>query len=442
MTHPHQPDLDDKTANTLVADWRLIPLHEYKRPAEPAHETVRSGLHQLWNYLYRQVQESRLFADAEPEEERAAPELQTAPQGLLDRIAPTPKWQEYGTIAIEQALQSWHEQPEEAGLQALVGAPYSGLSEMAIGWSKAHDYALIKPPTPTQILNNDARWLQQWQQNEAERLVLPCLERCYLRHHNGLDLLRRLLDWLWETETPSLLVADSWAWSFLKQVYHIDALCPYPQTLAPLEPEAVVAWFYALAHYEQQHRFVFRQANNGYRVLLPATNRMENEQADESPETDEKNQDDDYSEEFIRYLAARSRGIPGVAWSLWRHSLQIAADEAVRQDVQDKAAADEGVTIWVTPWAELTLPTVPSHLDEDETFILHTLLLHNGLDEAVLAMLLPTSPVRVLRALHHLQSLHLITANVDEGKRWTVTPLAYGAVRAYLSSEGYLVDEL
>ena len=424
--------LGEQTSPTVVAApslWRLIPVHEYKSPAEPTSETLRSTIRDFRTWLREAVGKSSAGAST-----NAAPKLRTAPPGLLSWIAPSPTW-EHEIDALDATLEPWYkDEPRTAGIQYLVGAPYSNLANIAVEWGKSHDFAIIKPPTQAQILNNDSDWMKQWQYNKAERLILPHLEQCYLRHHNGLDLVRRLLDWLWQAEVPCLIVTDSWAWTYLKRLHHLDALCHQPFTLAPLDAYALDRWFFTLANRDRPKHFIFRQEKDGHRVLryTPAKN-VATATTTAVSDTQEK------PSEFIRYLAARSRGISGVAWTIWRHTLQIAADEDTEKDLQEKAADDKGITIWVTAWEELELPTLSAGLNGAEAFILHSLLLHNGLREEILPLLLPCSAAVIMQAIKRLQATGIISA---EDRTWQVTPLAYAAVRAYLRSEGYLVDEL
>lgn len=396
--------------------WRFIPLHDFDAPPEPPGETVRSTLISLWERLNERARNSE-------NEEAEHEELQSVPPGLLGWIAPEPNWQEQCTAAIDDALEHWLQtEDEEAGQKMLVAAPHSNVADMAIQWSRAHEYAVIKPPTPTQILENDPQWMEQWTHNKASRLVFPWLERCYLRHHNGLDLARRLLDWLWATKKPCLLVSDSWAWCYLSRIYPLDVITPHPLTLAPLKAQLLNYWFAALARRDQRDHFIFRQEDNGEAIV-----RSQEKETTESPHS------------YLRHLAARSRGIPGVAWAIWRHSLQINDEHAIKEQVREKAAVDQGVTIWITPWDKLNLPDVNNKVSGDESFVLHSLLLHNGLPEELIPQLLPLSPARTLQALRHLQFLGL----VERGRHgWQVAPLAYPSVRSHLRTEGYLTDEL
>lgn len=408
--------------------WQLVPLHDYKPPSEPAGETVRSTLHALWERLYARTQEEDAHA-VDPDKST----LDAVPQGVLERIAPAPAWNGSPTAALDQALESWLDaEREKGGVQMLVAAPYSGMADMVIHWSRMHEYAVIKPPTPKQILENSEEWMSQWKQNEAPGLVFPWLERCYLRHHDGLDLVRRLLDWLWDAKRPCLLVSDSWAWCYLKRVHPLDAFPGYPLTLAALDAAALNGWLYRLANPDGPERFVFRQEDNGKRVI--------EQLSEDAHGNHQETQQNGEVSPYLRHLAARSRGIPGIAWGIWRSSLRIRAEEEVEQKVKaERQLTEQSATIWVTPWDDLDLPDVSTAINGDHSFILHTLLLHNGLSEELLPKLLPISPARALRALRYLQT-HKLVAVGKNG--WQVTPTAYPAVRTHLRTEGYMVDEL
>ena len=424
MTSSQQDTVTVHQDNRL---WRFIALSDYDPPNEPAGETVRNTLHNLWERLYVRTHEDNVQDELEQDT------LHAVPSGLLEWIAPAPTWEEHCIEAVDKALYTWLETDhDQAGIQLFVAPPYSNISEITINWSRVHEYAIIKPPTPTQILTNDPDWMKQWQQNKASRLVLPYLERCYLRHHNGLDLLRRLLDWLLATKTPCILVSDSWAWHYLKQIHGLDSLVARPLTLAALDATALNFWFTQLARRNGQELFNFRRSDNGQQVLSPTAQQVPDIYRTEGQQAGEQSH-------FLRHLAARSRGIPGVAWAIWRYSLQIRAGAEVEQKVKEQTTTDQGVSIWVTPWDKLELPDIPTTISTDESFVLHALLLHNGVPEEILIQLLPIASVRVLRALHHLTT-HQLVVRGNVGRR--VAPLAYPAVRAHLQNEGYLSDEL
>lgn len=96
--------------------------------------------------------------------------------------------------------------------------------------------------------------------------------------------------------------------------------------------------------------------------------------------------------------------------------------------------------IWVESWSELKLPSMGSIDGRDrDLFVLHTLLLHNGLPSRVLAQVLPFPESQIKNILRLLQAAGVVVSDQDI---WRVAAKAYPAVREFLRYEGYLVDAL
>lgn len=89
------------------------------------------------------------------------------------------------------------------------------------------------------------------------------------------------------------------------------------------------------------------------------------------------------------------------------------------------------------PWQKLEMPRVPLDLGHRLAFILHTLLLYNGVATRLLPELLPTLSHQLSCDLHELR---LAGVAAQEQEVWRVTALGYPAVREFLAREGYLVD--
>ncbi len=416
---------DPTTEQTPKPLWRFIPLAQFEkeRPQEPTQEVVRHGLRAIWQRFSR-----NRSTQAEPETPEEARSLKSAPQRMMDMAVPQSEWAKVGGAGLDEALGGWLEQ--ESGSYAIVGGPASGVDEMVRAWAQDHGLRVLTPPSP-QVLLSGEDWLgQQLTEGEGDRphLILPGLERYFLRHPDGLDGVRRLLDLIWTDQITCLVTCDSWAWAYLNRVLHIEAILPAPLTLAPLDATALTRWFRELAERNEPRSLTFRQATNG-RPVLPS--------ASAGQETDDKAAKTD--REFLIHLAARSRGNPGVARAIWRESLQVNSAEEVESKAQEEAAADRGYTMWVNPWAKLGLPSLPSNADREDAQVLHTLLLHNGLSAEQLSDLLPLGRAKVMQIIHRLRAARLVT---DEAERWIITPLGYPAVRAFLGREGFLADVL
>src|SRR5699024_11435617 len=86
-------------------------------------------------------------------------------------------------------------------------------------------------------------------------------------------------------------------------------------------------------------------------------------------------------------LAAKSLGIPWVAWHMWRHilreELEVKEDEKLAEKIAAKQAEEEHsktrLTLWVAALNEYSLP---SNAGDDSLLILHALLLHDEIGSA------------------------------------------------------------
>ncbi len=422
ITSTSHPKTETATESEPFQPWRFIPLAQFEkeRPQEPTQEAVRHGLRAVWNRL-----PGRSGA-AEPEIPEEARSLKSAPMTVMDMAAPSPGWGRMGGPGLDQALGGWLE-GERAGSLAIVSGPTIGVTEMVQAWAGDQGLQILAPPAPDELLAG-REWLDGVLDavQAGQRLILPGLERCFLRHPEGLDLVRGLLDEIWQGKISCLLTCDSWAWAYLDRVVQVESILPAPLTLSPFDATALDCWFRQLAQRYEPRSLTFRQASDGHPVLT----------AQKAPLSDPGVQSD---QTFLTHLAARSRGNPGVARAIWRESLQVNSTEEVEVKAQEEAAGDRGYTMWVTPWPKLALPEVPPNTGRAEAFVLHALLLHNGLPAWLLFDLLPMGRAEVVQILHRLRTARLVA---DEGNRWQVTPLGYPAVRSYLGREGFLTDGL
>ena len=428
--------------------WQFIPIQDYARPTEPTSETVLLNLRDQWLVFQRWL---RAQTHVE-KEEYEAPDLRSAPQRLLNWAAPEPAWPTCYHEALDEALDEWLAQDErEAGVRVVVDAPFNHLDEAVAAWGQARDFVLIEPPSVAEVLNGGSQWLEHWLGQTLQfdergapntRFVLPQLHRCYLRHHDGLTLMRQLLDNLFKRPYSGLIFCDSWAWAYLCNVLHLSSFFDHVLTPCAFDAEALAHWFAELSQQSPPNQYIFRQADNGKRVL----SRKHTEKDD--PPLSLKQRETDNRSDFLTYVATRSRGNPGIAWALWRYSLKVASDDQVAEEVQEEAESDRGTTVWVTPWEQLDLPSLPANPSTGEAFVLYTLLIHGGVSGATLPQLIPSSPSDIIEVAQGLKRRGVIeqVGELDERmqttKRWRIHVLAYPNVRAFLKNEGYLVDGL
>jgi hypothetical protein len=314
----------------------------------------------------------------------------------------------------------------------IISPPSADYASLLETWAAQQDAACIPSPTYEIVAGDHSGWLADLPEAEAP-WTLPRLERCWLRHPAGLELVRDLFDRLLSGRLGfGLIGCDSWAWAYLRYVVPTQAVRTL--TLQALDGERLARCLGELVtplepglkpgHDQRPRRFRHAQSGN----LLLAVN-----DGDEAPVTSE-----------LRYLAAQSRGNPGVALQLWRARLRSEPDQPEAADAEADEGTDEGAgdnteveTIWVAPAREFELP---SRLGEPEALILHGLLLHDGLPTEVLEGLLPHARFRTRSLLLQLAAADILQSAPDGC--WRVTPFAYPAVRSFLAGYHLLVDDL
>lgn len=388
--------------------WRFVPWKEYESPADPATDTAQGW----WRKLLLRLRDDADDADALTERLRNAEAL---PAAELDRIAPSPGVDGEAS-ALGEALRPWMDaNSADEPIRFVVGPPHSLLSPTLEAWARTAVWRLIPPPTPEEIMSGDERWLDAIERHGAD-WVLPCLERTYLRHAQGLDLLRRFIDDAYAGRFGrGLIGCNSWAWAFLRHVWR--GRLPRALSLQALDAEGLERLFREALATNAGRAVRFANADDGCPVLRSA------DAGDGKKEPDA----------LVTRLAARSRGIVGVAHAIWRHSLRNRPAKEGEKDGDDDAD-----TFWVTPWSRLELPTLPSEARHEHAFVLHALLLHNGATADVLGELLPMSDMHQSEILHLLEDAHLVE---QRDGHWQVSALGYPAVRAFLVGGDYLVDD-
>jgi hypothetical protein len=396
------------------------------KPNAPASEVVRSRLKSV-----------RLLLRPDPRQASVdhGP-LCAAPPYLLKRAAPHPDLEQM-VVALEDALHDWRftKDPKKS-VKVIVGPPGSNVGQAVETLASRNGWSKLGPPTPAEILAEGSTWILNIKGDELVPLVIPQLGSCYLRHQDGLTLISRLLDWLESTQRRCLIACDSWAWAYLVKALQIDAVLPTPLTLAPIDGPRLQFWLPTLAR-TNGGQFVFRDAGNGQPIFMVASNYDELIRRNARPGQMEAFGEWVGAGNLVKHLAAYSRGLPQVAWTLWRECLQVAPD-AKKESERKMERADDWYTVWVKPWSQLLLPKVPQSAGTTESIILHTLLLHGPATAELLELLLPYSHNQVRQALHQLMEINLVEIKADN--RWRVTLLGYPTVRNFMENEGYLVD--
>jgi hypothetical protein len=401
MTTPTEEDAEKTPL------WEFVPFSEYSSPSASA-----KVISENWFATLR----ARLLPERQPAEDifEEREDLKTLPQAQLAQLAPPPRWDDAAS-ALSKRLEGWlaNNETHQAPM-FLIGAPYSGHAKLLAAWATQQGWRQIEAPSVDAVLAGDTTWLSAQVAN-GEPWVFPTLERAFLRHTDGLTIIRAFFAQLYAGKLGRAIVGcDSWAWAFLKSVWPDRLFAAL--ALAPFDEER-------LAHYLQQtiaaaggQSCQFRQSNNGKYVLTPPSPKPNGETVQQS--------------DFLARLAVYSRGILGVASAIWRESLRIEPEGEVAEEAP-------GQTVWVAPWGERRLPSLPGNAGRDHAFVLHALLLHGGLTADTLHRVVPLAPGDVTETLYLLHNARLLEQNEDV---WRVTAQGYPVVRQFLSDNSYPID--
>ena len=401
--------------------WEYVSPEEYRVPSDTVKRTLSTRISNIWKKLRRQEAKTKLPDDTPTE-------LKSLTQQQLRDVLPKPDWQDTA-VALKNALsKKFLNQRNGGAVLTVVGAPFSGQANALVALAESQGWQIVPAPSVEQILSTDPEWLDTLGQAKSP-WVLPFLERCFLRHEKGMRLVRAFLTDVFAGRFGKVIIGcNSWSWSYLNKV------CAETTVIPAITPQALDAhrlqhWL-SLITFNKRAAIAYRfQLPGEASELLPALMPSIHSE-DESSHTDS----------YFLHTAALSRGIAGIAWSIWESGLRKNQENTVlggdkSADVQHRV--DPATVIRVLPWNELTFPSIPSIDRPAGALILHALMIHGGLPDILLPDLMPLKKDHITKTIFQLRSAGVVEYH---NKRWYVTPLGYPAVRSYLRGENYLTD--
>lgn len=382
--------------------WDYVPISNFDCPIVLSADVAR----QKWRMLKRFFIHTDDFSAPMRGEEA----LQTFSQKRLDELVAAIDWQA-AVDGLDCALDDWMlNQLDENPVKIIVGQPFLGNGEILARWGGRHNARLIARPTIKQIFDNDPSWLDNWPESKGF-WVLPELDKCFLRHAEGLALVRRFLAPALNGDLGSGLIGcDSWSWAFLRRACFIPS--NNALTLQAFDGKRLSILFTQLAGCADHEQAKFLNAKTGKAVLF-----------------DSQHAANDVSKDLAQ-LAMRCRGNVEIARLFWRESLR---DKPDKKTLENSASE---TSIWVDSFMEGAI--IPNTNDENIALTLHALLIHNGLSAATLADVLPFSDYHIMELLLRLKSLGIVKLHHDD---WKITLIGYLASRQYLSAHNFLLDD-
>lgn len=377
------------------------PLGKFEWPST----TVNRGVDLALSQLRKKFRRSDKDAGIDPKT------LLPAPTELLDRVCEPPAHSPL-IGELDATLSSWLEDEAASDKVQTIILPPCDREDLLGQWAKINDL---------QTFGTDRKMaeLDALDDPKATPLVIPKLERRFLRTRSGLHDVRQLLDRLSVMERRIIIGCNSWAWQFLRKSCEIDLIFAAPMTFQSFDKKRLRNWLGTLAlDPADDANLCFRSASSGQDVFGNGEGETE-------------------VSVFMTELAKGSIGVPWVAWHLWKDSLHVASpvdgdDDAPAES--SKAEADTRDTIWVT---DIRPPSVPSRNDQNAFLVLHALLIHGGLTQDQIVQTVP-----LVTYTHVLASL-IRSGLVDQvDGLYRCRPSAYPVIRDGLNNSGYPVDIL
>lgn len=389
----------------------FIPLADYDEPSMPTADAFGAMLTRL-RELVRRKPATPMIADDR---------LRRSTLEMLDEVASPPAC---GPLLAEldASLAEWLADESPRIASRLIVLPPGDRNHVIASWARDHGHEILSPPARERLIGAERDQLPDLSGDTL--LVIPALEDWFVRHQHGLGLVRALLDALDGLDRHVLVGCNSWAWRYLQRAVQADAVLPQPIIFQAFDGARLHAWFADIARSEALGTVQFRDAESGEDIMAMGP--------------------DNEPHDVLVSLAARSRGIPWVAWRLWRRSLRRRIESPSDDDDENTSAASEpqalddqeqAQTLWVIALEEFLLPGSD---DATSLLLLQALLIHGTLSRPMLARVVPEpAATRLLPAL--------IASGVIERRApdlLACAPAAYPAVRASLTAAGLPVADV
>lgn len=170
--------------------WTYVALNDYAVPSAPVTEVAQKGLRrlrrQLWPKRGRDAMASREVT-------------QKASQEFFRELFTEPEW-----MAAATALAGTVETRRKAGAtqQVLVGGPHRCTADMLRHLARDKQWPLLEGPEPDDVLQGR---FEPPKSMASSPVVIPQLADWFLRHDAGLEVIRRLMDWLLSSGQSAVL---------------------------------------------------------------------------------------------------------------------------------------------------------------------------------------------------------------------------------------------
>ncbi|HBS82859.1 hypothetical protein ACTXKF_02945 [Vreelandella alkaliphila] len=404
--------MTQRSTKTAFSPWVMVALESFQTP----EQTQASQ----WRRSWRAATTWIMGREASEHQAKEESELRKLSEVALSHWVPAIDW-----TPAARALSQVTEGYVDAPVVLFISPPHGGHAAVVSHWAQQQGVNCISAPTLNELTEGCLEWVERC--GSQRQWVIPALERHFLRHTQGLQGVRELLERALSGRLgQGVIGCDSWTYAYLQHAVGLEGVPVV--TLQALEGEQLAHYFAQLA------------GDGGVRPTVYSSRTGQPILADVS----EDSADGERSYKELQRLAAHCRGHLGIAWHYWRERLREPAGNGDSGRSQEQSegqpkepSKESSKELWLLD--ALAEAELASDTGDVATLLLHTLLIHGGLEDQALGYVLPFSSHEALNARLALARQGILRCHQG---RWQVAPLSYASVRQLLESRNYLVDPL
>ncbi|MFU1519762.1 hypothetical protein ACM25P_14960 [Vreelandella alkaliphila] len=396
--------MTQRSTKTAFSPWEMVALESFQTP----EQTQASQ----WRRSWRAATTWIVGREASERQAKEESELRKLSEVALSHWVPAIDW-----TPAARALSQVTEGYVDAPVVLFISPPHGGHEAVVSHWAQQQGVNCISAPTLNELTGGCLEWVERC--GSQHQWVIPALERHFLRHTQGLQGVRELLERALSGRLgQGVIGCDSWTYAYLQHAVGLEGVPVV--TLQALEGEQLAHYFAQLAD-DGGVRLTVYSSRTGQPILAGVSK-------------DSAGGERSYKE--LQRLAAHCRGHLGIAWHYWRERLRESAGNGDSGRSQGPSQGQPKELWLLDALAEAELA---SDTGDVATLLLHTLLIHGGLEDQALGYVLPFSSHEALNARLALARQGILRCHQG---RWQVAPLSYASVRQLLESRNYLVDPL
>ena len=198
------------STNAALSPWKVVSLDSFHTP-----ERTQAS---QWRRSFRAATTWMVGREASERQAKQESELRALPEVKLAHWAPSIDWTP-AARGLAQSLQAY----DEAPMVMFVSPPHGGHAAVVRHWAAQRSVECLTPPTLPELLEGSTVWLDHVA--PRKRWAIPALERHFLRHTNGLQGVRELVERsLSGRMGQSVIGCDSWTYAYLQHAVGLEGV--------------------------------------------------------------------------------------------------------------------------------------------------------------------------------------------------------------------------